>query len=444
MLTAEMDNFESLRPRVSTTKKTKIAVAPPFGGNHGDLEKVLSRHQTHSHTVITRHPPGHIIFAILPSNRHEIRTNRSDLMASEVDNSSKEETFNRKALVAEHNEEIARYETAQALASHITELPEDVLRIIFDLVCQLEPGARLTIRTHPAMILSYVCSAWRHIILEMPRVWSRYPLRIKYHTGRMLPRSRVQIDICLNLLKHRIYRLWLIRGGSIPRAELMIDHLNSNGLHSDVVQRLVAPFPFLKLRLALERSEIESLSEIPPEHLSHLQLLHIGCYNSDRYRRYYDMEFFSRVRATLQLPVRLPNLVDLTLCNCFAVNVDKLIPAVPWHNLKELRLQFGIPSMTCFDVILRQGTSLVNCALKPTSDAKLSTLPDTESPIVLPHMERLVLHCDGHIGVEMFNRLVLTPTASTRYISTHPFFGVDAYRDHYDDDDFCQSIFREQ
>ena len=368
-----------------------------------------------------------------------------DRSKADFTDSTEEEAFNKQALVAEGrnqlNEEITSYETAQALAPHVTELPEDVLRIIFDLTCHLEPDARLTIRTHPAMILSYVCSAWRRIILEMPHVWSRFPLRIKFHTGKMSPRSRVPIDICLNFPKHRIFHLWLTRGGSLPRAELVIDHLNSSGLHSDVVQRLVAPFPFLKLTLALERSEIESLSEIPPEHLSHLQLLHIGCYDSDRYRRHADtnmetLEFFSRVRATLRLPVQLPNLVDLSLCNCFAVNLDKLIIAVPWHDLKDLYLQFGIPSMMCLGVILRQGTSLVNCALKSTSDTTRSILSDTESPIVLPHMNRLVLHCDSQADVEMFSRLVLTPTASVRFIDMRALLGDDAFRDHYPDDDF--------
>ena len=150
-----------------------------------------------------------------------------------------------------------------------------------------------------------------------------------------------------------------------------------------------------------------------------------------------EIDLFSRVRATLRLPVRLPNLVDLVLCNCFAVNLDKLITAVPWHNLQKLYLQFGIPSTMCLDVILRQGTSLVNCALKPTSDTTLSSLLDTtESPIILPHMCRLALHCDSWADVEIFNRLVLTPFAYTRYIRTGAYFEDDDYRDHYGDDDF--------
>ena len=146
-----------------------------------------------------------------------------------------------------------------------------------------------------------------------------------------------------------------------------------------------------------------------------------------------DVDFFSRVRATLRLPARLPNLVDLALCDCFAGNLNKLIRVVPWHNLKDLYLQFGIPATMCFNVILRQGTSLVNCALKPTTR---SGLPDTESPIVLPNMNVLTLRCDTPADVVMFNRLALTPTASTRRISMSVYFEDDACQDHYSDDDF--------
>jgi hypothetical protein len=367
---------------------------------------------------------------------------RSDVGVT--NDSSEEEAVNRQALFLEPNEENAGYKAAQAFALHVTELPEDVLRIIFDLMCQSSgSGARLTISTHPAMVLSYVCSAWRHIILEMPHVWSRVSLRIKF-TGDVLPRSRVQMYICLNVPKHRLFHLWLTRGGSLPRAGLTIDHINHYDVNSDVVQQLVAPFPFLKLRLRLERNEMESPNEIPPEHLSHLELLHIGCYDSDRYCDYdevmsfmdMDIKIFCHVRATLRLPVRLPNLVDLTLCKCFAaLNLDKLISAVPWHNLKELHLQFPIPSLMCFDIILRQGVSLMDCALRPTLDATFSSLPDTKSPIVLPQMEILVLDCVCRADIEKFKRLVLTPAASTRHIEIWPYYDDGDYRDCYRGDD---------
>ncbi|KAF8344452.1 hypothetical protein F5887DRAFT_971279, partial [Amanita rubescens] len=110
----------------------------------------------------------------------KLHIDRSDVGVT--NDSSEEEAVNRQALFLEPNEENAGYKAAQAFALHVTELPEDVLRIIFDLMCQSGSGARLTISTHPAMVLSYVCSAWRRIILEMPHVWSRLgvSLRIKF------------------------------------------------------------------------------------------------------------------------------------------------------------------------------------------------------------------------------------------------------------------------
>jgi hypothetical protein len=195
------------------------------------------------------------------------------------------------------------------------------------------------------------------------------------------------------------------------------------------VKHLVAPFPFLKLHLALESYEMDSLSEIPPEHILHLQILRIGCYNSHWYgRSNRRSHIFPMKTITFRLPPQLPYLVDLTFCDCFGEHLEKLITTVPWQNLMELFLQFDIPSTTCLNVILRRGTSLVRCALKPTSDAMFSRLPDTEPSVILPRMDILALHCSSYADAVRFKRLVLTPAASTRHIGTHAYYGVDAYR----------------
>jgi len=72
--------------------------------------------------------------------------------------------------------------------------------------------------------------------------------------------------------------------------------------------------------------------------------------------------------------------------------------------------------------------SLVSCALKPTSDATFSSLPDTEPSIVLPLMDILALHCSSDADVATFERLVLTPPGSTRHIETYARYDDDAYR----------------
>ena len=170
-----------------------------------------------------------------------------------------------------------------------------------------------------------------------------------------------------------------------------------------------------------------SAQKIPSEHMLHLHTLRIGCYHS--YRPYPFGFFHIPVPAgILCLPPQLPCLVDLTLCNCFGECREKLITTVPWHNLKELFLQFDIPATTCLNVILRQGMSLVSCALKPTSDAIFSSLPDIEPPVVLPRMDILALHCSSQVDVAKFDGLLLTPAASIRSIVTYAYYSNASYR----------------
>ncbi|KAF8346224.1 hypothetical protein F5887DRAFT_1073868 [Amanita rubescens] len=329
----------------------------------------------------------------------------TDVGVGFTNDSSQEELSNREALIAEErNPELTACKTALTPPSYIMELPEDVLRIIFDLMCQI---VILNPRFDIPLALSYVCSAWRHTILNMPHIWAQFPIRIQLPTN---------VDY-MGYPRLCLFHLWLTRGGSLPRTELSL--YNYDGHHSDVVKHLVAPFTFLKLRLAFAFDEMHTLKEIPPKHMLRLQTLHIGCYGSSK----------ETIPAnTLRLPPRLPCLVDLTLCSCFAMHLGELITAVPWHNLKELFLQFDIPSTTCLNVILRQGMSLVSCALKPTSDATFSSLPDTEPSIVLPRMDSLVLHCSSDADVATFERLVLTPAVSTRRIEMYAYYGDEAYR----------------
>ena len=338
-----------------------------------------------------------------------------------TNDSSEEEAFNRQALnVEERNPElkkdIAPCETALAPPPHNVELPGDVLRIIFDLVCPtVDPPDTVNFRQYPALTLSYVCSAWRCTILDMPHIWARFPWRVTIDTEHADPRTVSYMDFP----RLRFIRIWLTRGGSLPRTELSIDHYDSDGLSSDMVKELVAPFTFQKLCLTLEYSELYLLRKIPPEHMLHLHTLRIGCYNS--YRPYPFGFFHIPVPAgILCLPPQLPCLVDLTLCNCFGECREKLITTVPWHNLKELFLQFDIPATTCLNVILRQGMSLVSCALKPTSDAIFSSLPDIELPVVLPRMDILALRCSSQADAAKFECLLLTPAASIRRLRRMP------------------------
>ncbi|KAF8334426.1 hypothetical protein F5887DRAFT_1256715, partial [Amanita rubescens] len=339
---------------------------------------------------------------------------------------SEEDALMHQTVIAEEQYVSARKEENQhrttafpALPSHYIEFPEGVLRIIFNLFCQLMRDSNFRILVSPVLTLSHVCSAWRRIILDMPQMWAQIPFFVRLHsTEDSCPRN----DYCMNYQKLRLIRLWLTRGGSHPRRELIVDHRNIHGRSSDVVEQLVAPFPFTRLILGLEFDDIITITKIPPEHMLHLQSPSIG------YRRKRPTLYGTRITipaGTLRLPEKLPNLEILSLCDCFAEDLGKVVTAVPWHNLTQPRLQFDIPSTTCLNVILRQGTSLFSCHLKPTSDIAFSRLPDTEPLLVLSNMCTLALHCSSQADVAIFNRLVLTPKALVRHIKTYAYYEPD-------------------
>lgn len=319
--------------------------------------------------------------------------------------SAKEEALIRQALIdaekrpIELKERVARYRTA--LAPH-KKLPGDVLRCIFTLVCgtPVLQGDPHKATTYDAMILSYVCSVWRRIVLDMPRLWIRVYLFIQPYSESQTPLIRI------NNSKIRFAKMWLARGGSMPR-ELCVHSGPDQSLLSDPVQQLIAPYPYRNLSLSLEQNKLQSLTCLPAGHMSSLESLYIDCRDSDK----------PDIQIHLPLPPRLPNLTCLFLCGCFAGYLDKLIMTVPWHSLKNLRLEFRIPSMTCFDVILRQGMSLINCHLLAAMDTTFSNLHMAE-PLVLPKMRYLNLICDSEADARIFDRVVVTPAVSKRIIST--------------------------
>lgn len=318
--------------------------------------------------------------------------------------SAKEEALIRQALIdaekrpIELKEHIARYRTA--LAPH-KRLPEDVLRCIFTLVCgtPVLQGDPHKATTYTAMILSYVCSVWRRIVLDMPRLWTRVYLFIQPYSESQTPLIRI------NNSKIRFAKMWLARGGSMPR-ELFVHSGYDRSLLSDQVQQLIAPYPYRNLSLLLEQNKLQSLSCLPAGHMSSLETLYINCRNSNK----------PGIQIHLPLPAHLPNLTRLSLCRCFAGYLDKLITAVPWHSLKYLRLEFRIPSTTCLNVILRQGMSLINCHLLAAMDSTFSNLHIAE-PLVLPKMRYLNLICGSEADARIFDRAVVTPAVSKRIIS---------------------------
>ncbi|KAF9032083.1 hypothetical protein BDP27DRAFT_1348742 [Rhodocollybia butyracea] len=92
----------------------------------------------------------------------------------------------------QEKERLQEYATQlRYLLSPFRKVPDELLREIFDLSCDMNtfrvvnPGKRLPMHTYqalgskPAMVISSVCSRWRRNALSMPVIWSRISLQWK-------------------------------------------------------------------------------------------------------------------------------------------------------------------------------------------------------------------------------------------------------------------------
>ncbi|KAF8337148.1 hypothetical protein F5887DRAFT_985464, partial [Amanita rubescens] len=319
--------------------------------------------------------------------------------------STEQEALIRRALTAAEQQllnaemiakQITRYRVA--LAPH-KKLSEDVLRHIFTLVCSddsdvavLDPG---TANTWAAVKLSHVCSAWRRLALKMPHLWIQIKLEMQHSH-----RADIIND---NDRKIQLAEMWLARGGCLPRTLFFSDSHNRT---CDPIEKLVFPYSYRILHLWLYNRDLESLRDIEPKHMVPLEYLTIRWTN----RQHWHCQFL------LPLPAKMPNLSRLCLDSCIEVNLDKLVTGVPWHQLTRIELSFPVPSVTCFNVILRQAMSLKHCILYPAMDSRF-VIDTNAEPIILPRMMIMILHCTSTTDAQLFDRWVETPNARCRDIT---------------------------
>ena len=318
--------------------------------------------------------------------------------------STEQEALIRRALIAaeqqplnaELAEQITRYR--RALAPH-KELSEDVLRHIFTLACDDGDVAVLntaTAKTQAAVKLSYVCSAWRRLAPEMPHLWVQIQVNMQ--------NSRQAGIINKNDGKIQLAETWLTRGGSLLKTLFLSSSQDRN---YDPMKQLIFPYSYRILFLWLCERDLESLRDIEPEHMVPLRHLTIRWKNPQH----------RLLQFSLPLPAKMADLSHLSLDSCIKVNLQKLVIAVPWHRLVHLKLAFHVPSMTCYNVILRQGLSLTYCILYPATDPHFVIDPNTE-PLILPRMMTMILGCTSATDARLLDRWAETPNARCRDIDS--------------------------
>lgn len=206
-------------------------------------------------------------------------------------------------------------------------IPKEIWLIIFELYCQSGRLSTYATRRLP-VVIAQVCSAWRQIVLSMPKVWS------DVHMGDEV----------------NLARMWLERAGNIPRA-LETSKERSFCYHRpQTIQDFICSFPFRKLHLSEYDARRICFTQIPVESL--LLLEDLALLRPTHHRG-----------VTSFSPHHFPNLVSLQVDTVIMPDFHVSRPFATWKKLRVLRLECGLNETKCLE-IFRDASSLEDCSLR--------------------------------------------------------------------------------
>ncbi|KAM6501583.1 hypothetical protein JOM56_001560 [Amanita muscaria] len=196
-----------------------------------------------------------------------------------------------------------------------------------------------------------VCSAWRQIVLSIPKLWS------DVHLGENV----------------NLARMWLERAGNIPRA-LETTREPSHCADSNrpqAIQSFICSFPFKKLHLIECDAARIDFTRIPVESLLLLEDLALlePAWNS------------RHLRVAPFSPHHFPNLVSLQIDMITMPRFHVSHPFATWKKLRVLRLECGLDKASCLE-ILRDASSVEDCSLYFMLESYNYQNPMIESAVV--------------------------------------------------------------
>jgi hypothetical protein len=267
---------------------------------------------------------------------------------------------------AELESDISQYKVA--LAPHKM-LPEYILQLIFqwcippDGLCvpNLDPHDRELACQPP---FTQVCSSWRKLAMNTPELWR--DVRV------VLPCDYDCYSGCRINLAHG----WLSHAGDMLRS-LKITAQESEKWCSEAVDRLVPPFRFRSLDLALTRGQFRRLLSLPPQ-MQSLHSLRLGMAGAwSPHPVYEDFSAYS------------------------------LITTLPWSQLRHLHIDGA--SISASTLINALGNCLVLEELWMILCPDPAPCDAPASFITLPNLQQLTLRFVTGSNSEMFFRSLILP-----------------------------------
>ncbi|KAF8213950.1 hypothetical protein K438DRAFT_1802613 [Mycena galopus ATCC 62051] len=269
----------------------------------------------------------------------------------------------------------------RALISPIRRIPQDVLLEIFGACLPSEHNALIDPAEAP-LVLGRICRHWRSVAYSTPMLWSSIHIPSLNYL-RVPPGHLLRLE--------RVVEAWLERSGTCALSVSFFDHTNhflvsDLEVHPLILRLLPVSRRLCHLTLEGDAEFFRPLLRLGPEDLPLLKHIWI---KSTAYPAFEDHPDFTTA-------MQIPTLEDLSL---IAPLADAPSLPVKWSQLTRLRLECyqvattdgGLDLGGALDV-LRRCPNLAQCELvvtKASEDPGLALI--NTAPIILPHMEALVL-----------------------------------------------------
>ncbi|KIL66336.1 hypothetical protein M378DRAFT_384596 [Amanita muscaria Koide BX008] len=257
--------------------------------------------------------------------------------------------------------ELGQSDVALAPINH---LPDDVLCYIFTLHCREKIDAVRLPFNHsnvpPQVVISHVCSVWRHAILNFSSLWNDLEVFMDCaEDGDMLM---------------KIVHDWLFRAGSLP-CTLTLDFrvydgtlgaLKQDRWYSSIVKHLISQFRFRKLSTPWSSNHLAQFLQLPAEKLSCVEDLHICLINPPSLSNFGVLPSQAPLDSFKKL-TRLTSLrLDQSLRRVFYGLVhseDSVFVHVPWHQIRHIHLSIPTSVLLCFTILHGSSMVLETCSL---------------------------------------------------------------------------------
>ncbi|TFK36708.1 hypothetical protein BDQ12DRAFT_713970 [Crucibulum laeve] len=276
----------------------------------------------------------------------------------------------------------------QCLISPTRRLPSDIIQEIF-LQCLPTTHNAVMSRKEAPIILGHICSAWREIAHNTPRLWSSIHISIPVHNND--PENSMYK---FSIRRYDAVKEWLDKSGACPLSISVMTPFYHTDTGILPFEDLLIPLAkrWERLKITTDRAMMGKIAMSVLDDLHNLTHLDIAIFDPQPHN-YGDVEV---VYPQIDNLFRAPNLRGLTVRS--GIHHILQLP-VPWVQLTELNIEYYWslgPAQMLNILRLTQNLIKFSCTLV---DGEVVT--DGHGPVSLPHLENFSIQETPSINLNL-------------------------------------------